>query len=101
MWILVNPWRKRRPGKFGKKLDWWPGWGLLWGRPEYSFTEDGVYTGKRFTGSYMEAIGGQLEPEAEMFTAVRLLSAEELDTLTFPADRQLAAKAFTLYRKAE
>ena len=69
------------------------------GETEYSYTEDGVDHRKRVSWFYMEAIGGQLRPEAEMFTAVRLLSAEELDTLSFPADRRLAAKAFTLYQK--
>lgn len=69
------------------------------GETEYAFTEDGVRHRKKVFWFYMEAIGGRLKPEAEMFTAVRLLAADELDTLSFPADRQLAAKAFTLYRK--
>lgn len=69
------------------------------GETAYSFTEAGVLHRKKVYWFYMEAIGGQLEPEVEMFTAVRLLAADELDTLTFPADRQLAAKAFTLYHR--
>ncbi|HHT49207.1 MAG TPA: NUDIX hydrolase [Firmicutes bacterium] len=69
------------------------------GETEYSFTEDGVIHRKKVFWFYMEAIGGQLRPEAELFTAVRLLSPEEVETLSFPADRQLAAKAFTLYEK--
>lgn len=75
--------------------------GVPLGETEYSYKEDGVSHRKKVYWFFMEATGGELKPEAEMFTAIRLLSAEELDTLSFPADRQLAAMAFTLYRKAK
>ena len=71
------------------------------GETAYCYTENGVDHRNKVYWFYMEATGGQLRPEAEMFTAVRLLSAEELNTLSFPADRQLAAKAFALYQKAK
>ena len=66
------------------------------GETEYGFSEDGVWHQKKVFWFYMEAIGGELRPEAEMFTETRLLSLGELTTLTFPADRQLAAKALTI-----
>lgn len=69
------------------------------GVTEYSFIEDGVFHRKKVSWFYMEAIGGKLRPEAEVFTAVRLLSAAELATLSFEADRRLAAKAFALNLK--
>ncbi|NLC52477.1 MAG: NUDIX domain-containing protein [Firmicutes bacterium] len=69
------------------------------GETEYSFTEDGTLYRKKVFWFFMEAIGGELQPEKEMFTDIRLLSAEELSLLSFEADRKLAAKAFTRYRK--
>ena len=69
------------------------------GETEYSFTEEGTLYRKKVYWFYMEAIGGELRPETEMFTDIRLITSEELNLLSFEADRQLAAKAFTRYRK--
>lgn len=69
------------------------------GETEYSFTENGVLYQKKVHWFYMEAVDGELRPETEMFTDIRLLSAAELDLLSFEADRRLAAKAFAQYRK--
>ena len=73
--------------------------GQLLGESGYSFTEDGILHRKKVYWFYMEAIGGQLRPEEEMFSEVRLLSEEELEILTFINDRKLAQKAFSLFKK--
>jgi 8-oxo-dGTP pyrophosphatase MutT (NUDIX family) len=66
------------------------------GETEYGFFEDGTWHQKRVVWFHIEALGGELRPETEIFTEIKLLSLEELATLTFPADRQLAAEALTL-----
>ncbi len=73
--------------------------GALLGENEYRFTEDGILHRKKVYWFYMEASGGQLRPEEEMFSEVKLLSEEELETLTFINDRKLAQKAFSLFKK--
>ena len=69
------------------------------GVTEYSYTEEGTLFRKKVFWFYMEAYGGELQPEKEMFTDIRLLAFNELGLLSFEADRKLAAKAFHRYRK--
>ena len=69
------------------------------GETKYSFTENNTVHRKRVHWFYMQAIGGKLQPEAEMFTAIKLLTEEELTILTFEQDRKLAEAAFALYRE--
>ena len=69
------------------------------GETRYSFTENDTVHRKRVHWFYMKAIGGKLQPEEEMFTEIKLLTEEELTTLTFEKDRKLAKAAFALYRE--
>ncbi|NLZ44865.1 MAG: NUDIX hydrolase [Clostridia bacterium] len=66
------------------------------GETAYSFVEGGKRHKKRVHWFYMEARGGELQPEEEMFTAVRLLNGDELDVLSFPADREIAERALVV-----
>lgn len=68
------------------------------GKTEYSYKENDTFHRKKVYWFYMEAIGGEIRPEEEMFTEVKLLLEDELDTLTFPGDQRLAEKAFSMYK---
>ncbi len=68
------------------------------GKTEYSYTENDIFHRKKVYWFYMEATGGEIRPEEEMFIEVKLLSEDELDTLTFPGDQRLAEKAFSIYK---
>lgn len=69
------------------------------GETKYSFMENDTVHRKRVYWFYMKATGGKLQPEAEMFTEIKLLSEEELNLLTFEKDRKLAKAAFALYKQ--
>ncbi|NLM38164.1 MAG: NUDIX hydrolase [Firmicutes bacterium] len=69
------------------------------GETEYRYKEAGTLFRKKVFWFSMEAYGGKLQPEEEMFTEIRLLAFDELGLLSFAADRELAAKAFLRRRQ--
>ena len=66
------------------------------GETAYSFFENGRRHNKRVHWFYMEARGGELRPEEGMFTAIQLLTGEELNVLSFPGDREIAERALVV-----
>lgn len=69
------------------------------GITEYSHSEDGRLHRKKVYWFYMEAAGGELKPEDGIFTEAALISEDQIETLSFPHDRELAKEAFARYKK--
>lgn len=68
------------------------------GETSYSFMEKEKEHFKTVQWFLMEGISGELIFEKDFFTAVDLITAAEIDRLTFEIDRDLARKGFQIYQ---
>ena len=69
------------------------------GETSYFFMEKEKEHFKTVRWFLMESISGELTFEKDFFTAVDLIPEPDIGRLTFEVDRELARKAFQIYRK--